>query len=516
MTKTVSQIDLVPTLSLLLNVPIPFSNIGAVIPDLLLIGTSQDAAKVNLMKALHTNYRQVSKYLESYSEVSRDLPLDIMARLSSMETSLNRGHTTEQRIERHYAYLQTARRMCQDIWAKFDMTMMLVGILHTLFSLLFRAAINLGVISKESLAVNFCQVMMTLLSLQLGYLAVSWIYCLIIMTFSFLLAIIYCSSLKKPQYQLTFIDIACVLIILLQFFSSFSNSMIVHDDTATMFLAQSTVWLLSVKLVNRSNDGSRSDKLRTPRYPFLKSYLKECLPMAVVLSVIVSIARMFAACREEQNDCEPPLALTALSALKPEESFYKNIRFWCMSVPAVAIICAFTHIVLKVRGNLNGTASIVLMAFYVLPAVAAMLGLHWAVSAAPASERLPEWMQVFLPRTVYILVLCITITAIIRPLAIFYHTPQVQPSPPQARSVPALYQFMKQSLYSDEKPLVYGLSNVFSASYLILLTTLSLLFMMLGGDGMAIVQLLLLFSMLIFLDMAKSATDHQTMHSGSF
>lgn len=34
MTDAVSQIDIVPTLSLLLGLPIPFSNLGSVIPEL--------------------------------------------------------------------------------------------------------------------------------------------------------------------------------------------------------------------------------------------------------------------------------------------------------------------------------------------------------------------------------------------------------------------------------------------------------------------------------------------------
>ena len=66
----VSQIDLVPTLSLLMGVPIPFSNLGAVITDLLHTGSNEAEANQRLIAALTANKDQVSTYLHSYEQVS--------------------------------------------------------------------------------------------------------------------------------------------------------------------------------------------------------------------------------------------------------------------------------------------------------------------------------------------------------------------------------------------------------------------------------------------------------------
>lgn len=56
---TVSQIDLLPTISLLLDIPIPFSNLGAVIDDLFDESMLQTALKLNVM--------QVTRYVSSYN-----------------------------------------------------------------------------------------------------------------------------------------------------------------------------------------------------------------------------------------------------------------------------------------------------------------------------------------------------------------------------------------------------------------------------------------------------------------
>ena len=55
---SVSQIDLVSTLSVLMGVPIPFSNLGSVIPYLFLDNAT-------LQQALDANIAQITRFMES-------------------------------------------------------------------------------------------------------------------------------------------------------------------------------------------------------------------------------------------------------------------------------------------------------------------------------------------------------------------------------------------------------------------------------------------------------------------
>lgn len=93
--RRVSQIDLVPTLSLLLGIPIPFGNIGGIIPELFLNTNFDNIQEIinyinntnilneenltfiisSLQKtniALHINNWQIFNYLQTYSKISRE------------------------------------------------------------------------------------------------------------------------------------------------------------------------------------------------------------------------------------------------------------------------------------------------------------------------------------------------------------------------------------------------------------------------------------------------------------
>lgn len=57
--KEVRQINLTPTLSLFMGIPIPFSNLGIVI---------QEMFENNKLEALHANYKQVYLLCETKCE----------------------------------------------------------------------------------------------------------------------------------------------------------------------------------------------------------------------------------------------------------------------------------------------------------------------------------------------------------------------------------------------------------------------------------------------------------------
>ena len=65
----VSQIDLVPTLSLLLGIPIPYSNLGSVISHVL-YNTKSLLPEESLLQAMQSNQHQISTYLQHYNQVN--------------------------------------------------------------------------------------------------------------------------------------------------------------------------------------------------------------------------------------------------------------------------------------------------------------------------------------------------------------------------------------------------------------------------------------------------------------
>ncbi|XP_040141915.1 GPI ethanolamine phosphate transferase 3, catalytic subunit isoform X3 [Ictidomys tridecemlineatus] len=73
--EVIPQVSLVPTLALLLGLPIPFGNIGEVIAELFSAGKDSQPHLSALAQAsaLHLNAQQVSRFLHTYSAATQDL-----------------------------------------------------------------------------------------------------------------------------------------------------------------------------------------------------------------------------------------------------------------------------------------------------------------------------------------------------------------------------------------------------------------------------------------------------------
>jgi phosphatidylinositol glycan class O len=174
--REISQIDLVPTVSLLLGIPIPFSSLGAAIPELFIDcqrpieyvpvvervledvvlneirAVYSNQTTLELLNVLKYNSKQIEQYLDAYSQLSGDFPqvelhnlhktlsnarLAHSKVLSSIEKSkytkseglaLEVSEDMDEAAELYYKYIQNVKLMCRQIWAKFDDLSIQLGI----------------------------------------------------------------------------------------------------------------------------------------------------------------------------------------------------------------------------------------------------------------------------------------------------------------------------------------------------------------------------------------------------
>lgn len=134
--RPVGQIDLVPTLSLLLGMPIPFNNLGAPIAEAFVGPGTPDWQNLAYVNAL--TGAQISRYQHEYSR-SRGLAEDIFALpqghladgLQSWKEAVQhneRGDFYASAFERFSQYQQETLRICRSLWATFNIPSMLEGI----------------------------------------------------------------------------------------------------------------------------------------------------------------------------------------------------------------------------------------------------------------------------------------------------------------------------------------------------------------------------------------------------
>ena len=101
--RLVQQIDLVPTLSLLLQVPIPYSSIGKIIPEVFFI------IGENIKHVLDINLHQVVTYLNDYYGNQAYVMME------------DAGHASR------LAYLDQIQSDCRKVWTEFNIPCMAAG-----------------------------------------------------------------------------------------------------------------------------------------------------------------------------------------------------------------------------------------------------------------------------------------------------------------------------------------------------------------------------------------------------
>ncbi|THH32750.1 hypothetical protein EUX98_g1451 [Antrodiella citrinella] len=122
--RSVQQIDLVPSLSLLLGIPIPFNNLGAIIPELFWTDTTGST----FYKALQANAGQIRNYLDTYRLSSAGGELDdAWDKLQNMWNVTN-GPDAELNSQGLDVFTRLALTVCRAMWAQFNVTLMGLGL----------------------------------------------------------------------------------------------------------------------------------------------------------------------------------------------------------------------------------------------------------------------------------------------------------------------------------------------------------------------------------------------------
>ncbi|KAL1306452.1 hypothetical protein AAFC00_005150 [Neodothiora populina] len=146
--RPVEQIDLVPTLSLLLGMPVPFNNLGQPIKEAFL-GKSGDNYR-NLAEVSRLTAAQIHRYHGEYAAVrkldaatnaaaasfwdSANMAWDIISTATKSNPGLWKGPAHQ-----FSSYQQENLRVCRSLWARFDLVSMGMGIAVLVGALLLLA-----------------------------------------------------------------------------------------------------------------------------------------------------------------------------------------------------------------------------------------------------------------------------------------------------------------------------------------------------------------------------------------
>lgn len=160
--ESIHQIDLVPTIALLLGLPIPYANLGSLVPSLLLFGNDNDdnnsnnnnnPAVIQTATALALNAAQVWRYYTVYSSTANALPnmSELEERLNAAVTEYKNGlqilsdnnadnidsNSFHKASNLFKIFLMEALELGQKVWTRFDTVGMTIGASILLLGILF-------------------------------------------------------------------------------------------------------------------------------------------------------------------------------------------------------------------------------------------------------------------------------------------------------------------------------------------------------------------------------------------
>ncbi|KAK9720191.1 mannose-ethanolamine phosphotransferase gpi13 [Basidiobolus ranarum] len=139
--RTIPQIDFVPTLSFLLGIPVPFNNLGAVIPELFIHTDdgSVGSGLKNLLQITRVNAHQVYQYVHEYARFSAAFSAEVLSTLDSLfdQAEVAFANLGDDEIDSsnfqnvfvlYNQFLRYTLKACRHIWAQFDLTLISIGI----------------------------------------------------------------------------------------------------------------------------------------------------------------------------------------------------------------------------------------------------------------------------------------------------------------------------------------------------------------------------------------------------
>nr|CAD7577302.1 unnamed protein product [Timema californicum] len=512
--KTIRQVDLVPSLATLLGVPIPFSNLGGVVLDVL--PSSQDSLR-DAQVALQATWNNIEQMSLAYESLKKKM------------FDLNREEDVKDVMREASEYLGLVREMCEEVWIQFDSVLMSHGLWVVFLSLFFMFVMVSGlpkdrlteVLDGKFLVVGLTCVGVTVVGSALCYLAGSIesidvaVYFSTSLVSMFLLAsvvvkhwtVIMSRWLSKGRLS----DRVGRLLLACSLCGSFSNSYVVEESRSLSYLLLTQLWWL-VYNYRPTRHGGVNVKGKTPD-KVVSSWVKmQVTPsrmfvgaLVLTLSGVVRLSHYYWACREEQPSCETS------TTHKQGRHGALNCLF---TLVCLGLLVTAARIWLRSSGNLVGFSPVVMLARYVPTVVVVCTGGFWVLQALPKDTRaklfLP-WQLHILPWVVYCLVVLTFVCLFVRPLCVFYLLKEHDVMAPvygQENIIPRLFNHMKEMMRARAQkeedqgaPVVYGLATVYSAVFVVAGVFASLLVALLLGSVLAQALVLMVVACVLLLIM---------------
>jgi phosphatidylinositol glycan class O len=393
------------------------------------------------------------------NERLRNAEVQLQTLVTNMFTNSNEENVHEKLhyLEKEYKeYMQEVKKLCKEVWAKFDMTSIVLGLLILGVTLLVNIYLLYLASSLSEDRDNGTMIIVIILSLvfivfslvQSFYLndgAVNiMVYILGLFDFVALGMIILITRsnllrsektpsdssvsflLKIGKALKTSIDNSVIgIIILITCLSYFSNSFVVFEDDVCLFLTQTCILFFYSKVIlklsketkfTKDHSKTKSKSLKLD----IKRFTSQSVMLVTILSIACSWCVRFSVNIRTKREEQMTEAEAAGETTDTNFEANKNVTYF-FSVACLLVSIYLPRKWLTESGNLNSASFSTLCARYLMPVAAVATVLYWAMQHLPNKilDSLPVWQQVLLPQTVYICLLISVVAIVTSPMLVY-------------------------------------------------------------------------------------------------
>lgn len=497
------QIDLPPTISTILGVPIPYSNLGTInfniVPDV----PSPYLNKLQ-MKVLHAwqNTKQMHLYFHGYTRTDGDeIPPKLLdSYLSQFQifslriTALYKENAMQSFYQDVRTYLKDIANDCRQIWAQFDANLISHGLILTAVSTFFLYILTSNLKFNEfelifthfNVFIIYLTNILIIVGTPIVHYVLEWdwsvidilqytsIYGIALLVFLLMQNWDFIAANWSTQQHFGNLFSRSIFIVAVSTF--FSNSFIIYEQRVLCYLLCGALIVFLYKVRKEYALLARLRKLR-PEPVFQSAFFKLAIFTTITVLILRSSYNLHR-CREEQGNCNDFKA-EATNSLGSRQKPSRTGPMDLLPILTLALFAAFSRLFLKKCGNLSGFSPHVLLARYGPVVAAIACSLHFFASITNSSGKSMRGIHQVridaLAWVVYILFGLQVIIVATRPLMIFILQKQNRKFnvSPFGCVIPQIVMKMKQ-MYdgyteddneNDDIPIVYGLATVYSSVF---------------------------------------------------
>uniref|UniRef100_A0A1I8AAN5 GPI ethanolamine phosphate transferase 3 n=1 Tax=Steinernema glaseri TaxID=37863 RepID=A0A1I8AAN5_9BILA len=320
---SVYQVDFVPTLSLLLDFPIPFSNVGRLMEEFFVSS--------KLVKASKANCWQMVRFVQSYIEKQPHLKPHVDWILRDFENG------QENDVERNALVMRRLQEVLREAWTSFDMALMRVGLISFAECLIFHLYLSVNRSNQITVASVVIRTGVALLQLAviLGNKE-EFIINALDMTLVSSAAFYAVVLLFSWNLAFTVPLVSAVGCTLFHAVSMTSNSFVVYEPRVLQFFIQSLLMLCAFEdmIWNRQKTRKHLNSLSDLAKVLTSG---SSLKWILLCAVVTRCSSVFERCREEQVNCETTFFTGSLSAVFDDVEKRVRVTIGVLSLLAMNI-----------------------------------------------------------------------------------------------------------------------------------------------------------------------------------